>query len=206
MSIIYGLVAKEKTVLAEYTDFYGNFSSISRLLLEIIPLHSSRKSYIYDDFVFHQLVKNGITFMTMTDKDMGFLTPYAFLEEISKMFFKMFKNTSDLITLSLDEQFKPILKENMRIFNDYESNDVHNLKNQIKNIQNIMIENIEKILERKEKIDILVTKSEKLNEENINYRRQALDLRFRLWLQNNRLWVYIILIGCVTLFFLWSIY
>lgn len=206
MSIIYGLVARDKTVLAEYTEFCGNFSNISRLLLEIIPHHSSRKSYIYDDFVFHHLVKNGITFMTMTDKELGFLTPYAFLEEISKMFFKMFKNTSDLITLSLDEQFRPILKENMRIFNNYESNEIHNIKNQISNIQNIMIENIEKILERREKIDILVNKSEKLNEENVSFRRQALNLNLYLWFENNKIIIYLISSFILFTFFFWSLY
>ncbi|CRH02280.1 SNARE protein, putative [Plasmodium relictum] len=206
MSIIYGLVARDKTVLAEYTEFGGNFSNITRLLLEIIPSHSSRKSYIYDDYVFHQLMKNGITFMTMTDKELGFLTPYAFLEEISKIFFKKFKNTSDLITLSLDEQFKPVLKENMRIFNEYESNDVHNIKNQINNIQNIIIENIEKILERREKIDILVNKSEKLNQENISFRRQAMSLNFYMWLENNKLCIYLISSIAIFIFFIWSFY
>ncbi|SBT80564.1 SNARE protein, putative [Plasmodium malariae] len=193
MSIIYGLVAREKTVLAEYTEFGGNFSNISRLLLEIIPPHSSRKSYIYDNYVFHQLVKNGITFMAMTDKELGFLTPYAFLDEISKIFFKHFNYTSDLITLSLDEEFKPVLRENMRIFNNYESNDVHNIKNQISNIQNIIIENIEKILERREKIDILVNKSEKLYQENIRF-------------ENNRFTIYFVSTIVIFIFLIWSFY
>ncbi|SBS87904.1 SNARE protein, putative [Plasmodium ovale curtisi] len=55
MSIIYGLVAREKTVLAEYTEFGGNFSNISRLLLEIIPPHSARKSYIYDEYYYEKM-------------------------------------------------------------------------------------------------------------------------------------------------------
>ncbi|KYN96835.1 putative SNARE protein [Plasmodium gaboni] len=206
MSIIYGLIAREKTVLAEYTEYGGNFSNISRLLLEIIPPHTSRKSYIYDDYVFHQLIKNGITFMAMTDKELGFLTPYAFLEQISKIFFKNFNNTSDLITLSLDEEFKPVLKENMRVFNDYETNDVHNIKNQISNIQNIIIENIEKILERREKIDILVNKTEKLYQENINFRRQAMNFNFHMWLENNRMTIYFISSIIIFIFFIWSLY
>ncbi|SBT82198.1 SNARE protein, putative [Plasmodium ovale] len=206
MSIIYGLVAREKTVLAEYTEFGGNFSNISRLLLEIIPPHSARKSYIYDDYVFHQLMKNGITFMAMADKELGFLTPYAFLEEISKVFFRHFNYTSDLITLSLDEEFKPVLKENMRIFNNYESNDVHNLKSQISNIQNIIIENIEKILERREKIDILVNKSEKLYQENISFRREAMRLNFFMWLENNRFLIYFISTIAIFILLIWSFY
>ncbi|VWU49101.1 SNARE protein, putative [Hepatocystis sp. ex Piliocolobus tephrosceles] len=206
MSIIYGLVAREKNVLAEYTEFGGNFSNISRLLLEIIPPHSSRKSYIYDDYVFHQLIKNGITFMAMSDKELGFLTPYAFLEEISKTFFKKFHYTPDLITLSLDDEFKPILKENMRIFNNYESSEVHNLKKRISNIQNIIIENIEKILERKEKIDILVNKSERLYQENISFRRQAIRLNFFMWLENNKLLIYFVSTVTIFILLIWSTY
>ncbi|CZT62542.1 SNARE protein [Plasmodium falciparum NF54] len=170
MSIIYGLIAREKTVLAEYTEYGGNFSNISRLLLEIIPPHTSRKSYIYDEF------------------------------------FKNFNNTSDLITLSLDEEFKPVLKENMRVFNEYETNDVHNIKNQISNIQNIIIENIEKILERREKIDILVNKTEKLYQENINFRRQAMNFNFHMWLENNRMTLYFISSIIIFIFFIWSLY
>ncbi|KEG04405.1 SNARE protein, putative [Plasmodium chabaudi chabaudi] len=206
MSIIYGLVAKDKTVLAEYTEFGGNFSNIARLLLEIIPPHSSRKSYIYNDYVFHQLMKNGITFMAMTDRELGFLIPYSFLEEVSKIFFKHFNYTSDFITLSLDEEFKSVLKENMRKFNDYEANEVHNLKSQISNIQNIIIENIEKILERREKIDILVNRSEKLRQENFNFRREAIRLNFYMWMENNRFLIYVISSMAIFVLVIWSIY
>ena len=48
MPIIYGLVARGSTVLAEYSSSTGNFTQITRRILEKIPQQDGKMSYVYD--------------------------------------------------------------------------------------------------------------------------------------------------------------
>lgn len=50
MPILYALVARDQTVLAEYAAVQGNFVSVSRRILEKLQPNASenRRSYTYD--------------------------------------------------------------------------------------------------------------------------------------------------------------
>jgi len=48
MTILYALVARGKTVLAEYTFTSGNFPTITRLILGKIGEQDGKMSYVYD--------------------------------------------------------------------------------------------------------------------------------------------------------------
>lgn len=45
---LYSLVARGKTVLAEFTFTTGNFPTITRVLLAKIPPEDTKMSYVYD--------------------------------------------------------------------------------------------------------------------------------------------------------------
>ena len=51
MPIFYSLIARGKTVLAEYTDRSGNFPTVTRVLLSKISPEDQRMSYAYDQCV-----------------------------------------------------------------------------------------------------------------------------------------------------------
>jgi CRISPR/Cas system endoribonuclease Cas6 (RAMP superfamily) len=48
MTIIYSLVARGSTVLAEFTNAKGNFTTVTRRILEKIPQQDGKMSYTYD--------------------------------------------------------------------------------------------------------------------------------------------------------------
>ena len=69
MTILYSLVARGKTVLSEFTFTSGNFPTITRLLLAKIDCGRDGKvSYVYDQYVFHYVVENKMTFLCMADE------------------------------------------------------------------------------------------------------------------------------------------
>eukprot|EP00614_Pseudopedinella_elastica_P037245 CAMPEP_0181285816 /NCGR_PEP_ID=MMETSP1097-20121128/16224_1 /TAXON_ID=35684 /ORGANISM="Pseudopedinella elastica, Strain CCMP716" /LENGTH=223 /DNA_ID=CAMNT_0023389513 /DNA_START=27 /DNA_END=698 /DNA_ORIENTATION=- len=68
MTILYSLISRGKTVLAEFTVTSGNFPQITRVLLGKIQLDKDVKmSYVYDSHVFHYIVEDGIVYMCMCD-------------------------------------------------------------------------------------------------------------------------------------------
>ena len=49
--IIYSLVARGTCVLAEFTTTSGNFTTVTRRILEKLPTEDSKMSYVYDSHV-----------------------------------------------------------------------------------------------------------------------------------------------------------
>lgn len=75
-------MARGREVLAEFTDQTGNFPTVTRVLLNKIGSDTDGKmSYVYDQFCFHYIVEDGITYLCMTDDPARRRVPFAFLED-----------------------------------------------------------------------------------------------------------------------------
>ena len=63
--IVYALVARGITVLAEYTHHStsGNFQTVTRKIMTQIPDSDGKNTYAYDGYSFHCIVENGITYL-----------------------------------------------------------------------------------------------------------------------------------------------
>lgn len=48
MALIYALVARGNTILAEYTENSGNFTTVTQSILDKIPNHDTKCTYVYD--------------------------------------------------------------------------------------------------------------------------------------------------------------
>ena len=68
MSIYYGLVGKPvDTILCDYTSYSGNFQQYALSLMSRIEA-DTKKTFELDDYFFHYINEDGITFLCMTDK------------------------------------------------------------------------------------------------------------------------------------------
>ena len=61
MPLIYAFVARQTTVLADYTSFTGNFATIAIQCLEKCPANDSRFTYTCDRHTFNYVVDNGFS-------------------------------------------------------------------------------------------------------------------------------------------------
>ncbi|KAB2064954.1 hypothetical protein ERO13_A09G052400v2 [Gossypium hirsutum] len=60
-SLIYTFVARGTVILAEYTEFSGNFNTIAAQCLQKLPASSNRFTYNCDGHTFNYLVDNGFS-------------------------------------------------------------------------------------------------------------------------------------------------
>lgn len=112
MPILYSLVARERSVLAEYTSSSGNFPTVTRVLLAKIPDYDSKMSYVYDKYVFHYIVDQGITFLCMSDENTKRRLTFAFLEDIKKNWRENYSTVErTALAFSMNEQFSPVLRQ-----------------------------------------------------------------------------------------------
>jgi hypothetical protein len=85
MPIFYALIARGKNVvLAEYTARTGNFATVTRVLLGKIGPEDAKMSYVYDSYVFHYMVEDGITYLCLADEQQKRRIPFLFLQDVKE--------------------------------------------------------------------------------------------------------------------------
>ena len=62
-SLIYSLVARGTVILAEYTEYTGNFTSIAAQCLQKLPSSNNKFTYNCDSHTFNYLVDNGFSIL-----------------------------------------------------------------------------------------------------------------------------------------------
>ncbi|KAK4337727.1 hypothetical protein RND71_042214 [Anisodus tanguticus] len=207
--LIYSFVARGTVVLAEHTPYSGNFSTIAVQCLQKLPSNSSKYTYSCDGHTFNFLIDSGFVFLVVADEPTGRSVPFVFLERVKDDFKKRYgssiKNADDphpladddkedddlfgdrfSIAYNLDREFGPRLKEHMEYCMNHpdEMSKLSKLKAQITEVKGIMTDNIEKVLDRGEKIELLVDKTENLQFQADSFQRQGRQLRRKMWFQN----------------------
>lgn len=206
--LIYSFVAKGTVVLAEYTPYSGNFSTIAVQCLQKLPSSSSKYTYSCDGHTFNFLLDTGFVFLVVADESTGRNVPFVFLEKVKDDFKQRYganiksdgphpladddDEDDDLfedrfsIAYNLDREFGPKLKEHMQYCMNHpeEISKLSKLKAQITEVKGIMMDNIEKVLDRGERIELLVDKTENLQFQADSFQRQGRQLRRKMWLQS----------------------
>eukprot|EP00056_Hartaetosiga_gracilis_P016158 m.4110 g.4110 ORF g.4110 m.4110 type:complete len:232 (+) comp3809_c0_seq1:130-825(+) len=188
MSLVYALVAKENQILAEYTASSGNFTTITQAILDKIPEKNQKCSYIYDSFLFHYVREGGIVYLCMADESFHRRHAFSFLAQIKQDFEPFKSRAQHSIAYALNREFSPILKREMGKYNAQRQNDqLAVAQREVQEVKNVMIENIDKVLERSEKIDLLVDKAEDLKDGANRFQKKSTHLRKQMWWQNKKM-------------------
>ncbi|KAM7255872.1 hypothetical protein ACFE04_011613 [Oxalis oulophora] len=190
--LIYSFVARGTVILAEYTEFTGNFTSVASQCLQKLPATNNKFTYNCDGHTFNYLVENGFTFCVVAVESAGRQTPIAFLERVKDDFNKKYGGggkAQTAVAKSLNKEFGSKLKEQMQYCVDHleEINKLSKVKAQVSEVKGVMMENIEKVLDRGEKIELLVDKTEDLRSQAQDFRSQGTKIKRKMWVQNMKI-------------------
>ncbi|GAB4841305.1 hypothetical protein Ancab_022031 [Ancistrocladus abbreviatus] len=190
-SLIYSFVARGTVILAEYTEFSGNFTTIASQCLQKLPSSNNKFTYTCDGHTFNYLVDNGFMYCVVAAESVGRQVPIAFLARIKEDFTKRYGGgkAATAVTHSLNKEFGPKLKEQMQYCVDHpeEFSKLAKVEAQVSEVKGVMMENIEKVLDRGEKIELLVDKTENLRSQAQDFRTQGTQMRRKMWLQNMKI-------------------
>ncbi|CAM8893469.1 hypothetical protein QQ045_026731 [Rhodiola kirilowii] len=190
-TLIYSFVARGTVILAEYTAFTGNFTSIAAQCLQKLPANNNKFTYNCDGHTFNYLVENGFTYCIVAVESAGRQIPMAFLERVKDDFSKRYGGgkAATAVAKSLNREFGPKLKEHMLYCTDHpeEISKLAKVKAQVSEVKGVMMENIEKVLERGEKIEVLVDKTDNLRSQAQDFRQQGTKIRRKMWIQNMKI-------------------
>uniref|UniRef100_A0A0C9S681 TSA: Wollemia nobilis Ref_Wollemi_Transcript_15413_1372 transcribed RNA sequence n=1 Tax=Wollemia nobilis TaxID=56998 RepID=A0A0C9S681_9CONI len=206
-SLIYSFVARGAVMLAEFTEFTGNFTSIAYQCLQKLPSTNNKFTYSCDRHTFNYLVEDGFTYGVVADEAVGRQVPMSFLERIRDDFKKRYSGGRAEIAManSLNKEFGPKLKEHMDYCAEHpeEISKVAKVKAQVSEVKGVMMDNIEKVLDRQEKISVLVDKTENLRYQADTFHQQGAQIRRKMWFQNMKMKLIVLGIVLVLILIIW---
>ncbi|XP_042378621.1 vesicle-associated membrane protein 714-like [Zingiber officinale] len=190
MAILYAVVARKTLVLAEFSAVTGNVGAIARRILEnLAPESDSRLCFSQDRYIFHVLRDDAITFLCMANETFGRRIPFMYLEDIHMRFMRNYgKVAHSALAYSMNDEFSRVLHQQMEFFSSNPSSDTLNrVRGEVSEIHTIMVDNIEKILDRGDRLALLVDKTATMQDSAFHFKKQSRRLRQALWMKNAKL-------------------
>merc|ERR1712174_19413 len=107
------------------------------------------------------------------------------------------------IAFSMNEEFSKIIKDRMEYYNSPNPNadSIGAVRNQIDEVKDIMVQNIEKVLERGEKIELLVDKTDRLNQQAFKFEASSRNLRRSMWWKKMRCYIFVSVMAFLVIYF-----
>ncbi|KAF9739251.1 hypothetical protein PMIN06_005277 [Paraphaeosphaeria minitans] len=212
--LLYAGIAHGTKILAEHTARPS--SNTSSLLSAILPklshAASEHKTLDVDPHFVHyhtlspsslpaaQHSAGGLTFFVVAEKQLGQRIPFGFLATLEKKFFHVFDaESTDFAALpsygcaSFNATMKSLMVEQGGT--DAGKDDaLRTAQREIEGAREIMTENIERVLDRGERLDLLVDKTGRLGDTARDFRVRSRGLRRRMWWKNVKLMVLLVLV------------
>jgi vesicle-associated membrane protein 7 len=194
MSIIYSVVARGTTVLAEHTSTSTsttNAPQVASLILDkITPEDSSKLTYVYGDHLVHYIttaatdtIPDGVTYMCITTDTEGRRVPFLFLTSVQNLFREQYSehDIASAPPYGLNS-FAKTLSAQMEWADGGAKgpgqDKAKEVREEMDAVKDVMVQNIERVLERGERIDLLVNKTDHMNQTAFAFRQRSTTLRY----------------------------
>ncbi|KAJ5071828.1 vesicle-associated membrane protein [Anaeramoeba ignava] len=200
MSFIYVLITQNKNLLFDYSPFDGNFKEIC--LKFIYHINTENKgSYAYDQYLLHVLVDQETVFLCMVALSVSRGLAFAFLEKIKKEFNQVFKQEKPP-TKHQKQNFFHFLKTEFDEFSSIKNVDTFTkMKNDLDETKHIMKKNIDKIIDRENKLDDLIDKTENLGKYAANFKKTSRNVKRRMCWEKYKTTIVLLLVITVFIYF-----
>lgn len=202
--IDHAIVARGSVVLAEH-DISGDpkafEETISALLLKIPTASDQTLYYTQDDVSYHILIDNKLTFLCVCNQSVGKYVPLKFLQRVRSTFFDQFGDRAQFARAgAFDADFRHTLEAFM-IDTSYANNEkIGSVQSELDQAKKIMEQNIDKVINRGERLDDLVDKTENLKMNSIKFASTAKKVRRHYFCRHIRITILMIIILIVVVF------
>jgi vesicle-associated membrane protein 7 len=185
----------------------GNFELIARRILDkISPGQDQKRQYKHETYCFNYVVSGGITFLALANDDFPTRLAFAFLEDIRQQFLASYGDRSSTAVAYQMNEFNRILRKQMEYYSSDPSADrIRAVDQQLSEVKEIMVDNMARLLERGEKIEVLQERTDRLSRQAHQFHRQGRALRYEYLWRNIMITLVIVGIVAVVLFILFFV-
>jgi len=191
MRILYCVISRQNTILAKYASCVGNFSEISDLVISKIPAGDGKMTYSHGNYLYHYISENNIIYLCITEEGFSQGDAFQFLESVHQKFIKKFGSRAQTASAySLNTEFSLVICDEMKKSNSAEQNKpdkISTLRDEVNQVKDIMVKNIDELVERGEKLDLLVDKTENLSASAVSFKTASRNLQRQMWWKSTKL-------------------
>nr|XP_022315260.1 vesicle-associated membrane protein 7-like [Crassostrea virginica] len=199
MAITYSCITRGTTILCSHQTGSGSFENVVLSILNNIPMRNDGKTtFQSESYMFHCVIENGMVYLCAASPDFGKKQPYAYLAEIKRKFQSgtLSMKAVDCGSHGLDSEFGFVMAQDMEKFSKPGAGDnVSTLRSQVDDVKNVMTQNIERVLDRGERLENLIDKTEELEASSNQFQKTARKIRKKYWWKNTKM---MIIIGVVV--------
>jgi len=132
----------------------------------------------------------------MADEEFGRRLPFAFLEDIKNRFKATYADRGKTaLAYGMNADFSRVLQNQMDYYSNNPNADrITRVRNEIDEVKTVMVQNIEKVLERGERIELLVDRTENLNQTAFQFKKKSTQVKRRMWWKNVKVMVILIFV------------
>jgi len=212
-------IAHHSTILSECTTSASSqTSSLASLILPKIQHTTPQKlTYTHGSHHIHYIAEapsdhpgqpsaGGLTFLVVAESSFGRRIPFGFLFEIRKRFFEAFPAAAHDFADMPNYGAGSFNADLRSLMVDYgttaggQNDAITTAKKEIDDVRGIMTRNIEGLLERGERMDLLVDKTDRLGGSAREFRVRSRDLKRRMWWKNVKLMALLALVLLLIVF------
>eukprot|EP00127_Corallochytrium_limacisporum_P002509 Clim_evm66s128 gene=Clim_evmTU66s128 len=206
MPIAYACVARGPSVLAEYAAKGGNAPQVVRRVLDRLPHGDDRRTYEHQEHQFHYIKSDGITYLCVAEEEFGRKKPFAMLEEVKEKFVAQYEDRMmNAAPLAMNNEFSIFLAERMDFYShNADADKLAQVRGHIDDVRQIMVDNIERVMDRGDRLDELVDRSEALNSQAFTFKTKSTQLKRQMWWKNQKIMIILGIVGLLTLYFIIS--
>ncbi|KAK9461302.1 synaptobrevin-domain-containing protein [Lipomyces oligophaga] len=202
-NFLYACVAHGTTVLADYAPLRSNANAVAALILPKIPAEDDQKlTYIHNNWLVHYITTaateatpDGVTFLAITLSTVPRRVPFAYLVEVQKKFNETFtpEQVGECEQPYALASFSHTLGQLMASADSPNGDRVNAVRQEIDQVKDIMSQNIERVIDRGERIESLVDKTDHMNQTAFAFRKRSTALRREMWWKNRRLVILLVI-------------
>jgi vesicle-associated membrane protein 7 len=206
MPIVASCVSFQKVIVAE-DRLSAQSRPVVMKMLDRLPRHDTRVSYQFESSFYHFLVENEIVYLCVTDSSYQGRTVFGFLGDVRDKFKNQFAGSDKKYPAKTEltpkncGRFSAALAAESKTYNENpEADKIGRIKEQIDSVKQVMLENLDNVIERGDRIENLCDKTEQLKEEAIGFHSNARTLKRKMIMRNVKICIAIIgLIGILAL-------
>ncbi|KAM0749490.1 synaptobrevin-domain-containing protein [Meredithblackwellia eburnea MCA 4105] len=207
MSLLHALIASRDTIILVEHDASPtggqSYAQATQTILSKIPPNDSKLTYAADSILIHYQKSNGVVALVVAEDSAGRRMPFAFLAELHKRFLAAYgqDEINDAPAYGMAGWEKEVAKL-MQQYTDSPPNDpIKVAQAELASVKDIMVKNIDAVLSRGERIELLVDKTDGLSTQARAFRKRSTQLRRKMWWKNIKVIILIIFSSILLLYF-----
>lgn len=162
-----------------------NPSMVARKILKTIEGQQNTKmSYVYSKHFFHYMLSNGLVYLCMAEESFSRRNCFMFLADVAGRFEATFGDRGlSASPYEMSDEFYKVLQSQMQYFTKHKD-PMAQVKGEVEEVKDLVSQTIEKVIDRNERIELIVDRSEELSRSSYSFRRSSTTLKRAMMCKN----------------------